>query len=217
VIWDDIPDWALPAASSILQTVKVKDVYTFLHCCRVGRSARQLAKALGLNEFEQAVIEYSGLFHDVGKVGIPDEILLKPGRLEPAEIEVMKSHPMKSAQIIDPLTHNTFFRFMLPGVRYHHEKLDGTGYPFGLSDDKIPLNAKVIAVVDAFDAMTNVRSYRKALSHEKVIKELKDFSGTQFDGALVKTFLEILPYILETDQSKTAKEELVVGRILAAA
>lgn len=215
--WDDIPDWASQVANSILLTLKEKDPHTFYHCCRVGRGARQLAKAAGLNEFEQAVLEYSGLFHDVGKVGIPDNILLKPGRLDREEIEVMKAHPIKSAAIIDPLTHNAFFRFMLPGIRYHHEKTDGTGYPFGLVGERIPLSARVVAVVDTYDAMTNVRPYRKPLPKDKVIQELKDFSGRQFDAQLVKVFLELLPHLEKADPEKTSAEESVVAQLLKVA
>lgn len=215
--WENIPDWATAVASSILQSVKEKDPHTFYHCCRVGRGSRQLAKAAGLNEFEQAVLEYAGLFHDIGKVGIPDSILLKPGRLESQEIEVMKAHPVKSAAIIDPLTHNAFFRFLMPGVRYHHEKIDGTGYPFGLEGDKIPLPARVIAVVDTYDAMTNVRPYRKPLPKDKVLQELADFSGTQFDSQLVKIFVKMLPHLEKQDAEQVAKDEQVITRILKAA
>ncbi|MBX7232612.1 MAG: HD-GYP domain-containing protein [Bdellovibrionales bacterium] len=216
--WDDIPDWSKQVANSLLVSVKEKDLHTFQHCCRVGRRARQLGKALGLNEFEQAVLEYSGLFHDVGKVGIPDQILLKPGRLDTSEIEVMKSHPLKSVSIIEPLSHNAFFRFIMPGIRYHHERMDGLGYPHGLSGENIPLNARIITVVDTFDAMTNARSYRKAIPLEKVELELKNFSGTQFDAQLVKTFLELLPHLHnEKTQHQESKEEVVVSHILKAA
>lgn len=211
--WDDIPSWANDVANSILQTVKKKDPFTFYHCCRVGRGSRKLAKAMGLNEFEQAVLEFSGLFHDVGKVGVPDDILLKPGRLTLEEVEVMKAHPIKSAEILEPLSHIPFFRFLLPGVRYHHEKIDGTGYPFNLIGDRIPLPARVIAVVDTYDAMTNKRPYREALPEDKVIKELIDYSGSQFDANLVKVFLEALPYFHKEEE----EEDLVVAHILKAA
>lgn len=217
VAWDDIPSWAQAVANSILLTVKEKDPHTFYHCCRVGRGSRRLARAMGLNEFEQAVLEYSGLFHDVGKVGIPDSVLLKPGRLEPDEIEIMKSHPMRSVAVIDPLATHAFFRFLLPGVRYHHEKVDGTGYPFGLSGERIPLTARVISVVDTFDAMTNVRPYRKPLPKEKVLHELEAFAGRQFDSALVKIFLELLPHIEKESHTETTHEEVVVAQILKAA
>lgn len=215
--WDNIPDWALQVASSILVTVKEKDPHTFFHCCRVGRGSRQLAKAMGLNEFEQAVLEFSGLFHDIGKVGIPDNILLKPGRLDRDEIEVMKAHPLKSAAILEPLSDNAFFRFLMPGVRYHHEKVDGTGYPFKLSGERIPLPARVVAVVDTFDAMTNVRSYRKGLPRDKILQELKDFANRQFDAQVVKIFLESLPHFENTAPGEIEKEEQVIARLLKVA
>ncbi len=214
--WDDIPSWATEVANSILQTVKEKDPFTFYHCLRVGRMSRKLAKALGLNEFEQGVLEFSGLFHDVGKVGIPDEILLKPSRLNRDEVEVMKAHPVKSAQIVEPLGHNPFFRFTLPGIRYHHEKIDGTGYPFGLVGERIPLPARLVAVVDTFDAMSNARPYRKPIPVEKVIQELKDFSGTQFDTHMVKVFLEALPH-WQKEKEEEDKEEVAISHILRAA
>src|ERR1700676_5104324 len=98
--WDDIPEWSLDIAKQLLDQVKAKDKFTFDHCCRVGRGSRKLAKAIGLNEFEQAILEYSGLFHDIGKAKIPLEILCKPGRLDRNEIEIIKSHPTLSADMI---------------------------------------------------------------------------------------------------------------------
>ena len=214
--WDDIPDYSLEVAKQLLDAVKEKDPFTFYHCCRVGRGSRKLAKALGLNEFEQAILEYAGLFHDIGKVNIPIEILTKPGRLNPVEIVVMKSHPELSADLIRHLDHVPFFRFMLPGVLYHHEKVDGTGYPNSMNGKDIPLFARLIAVVDSFDAMTNSRPYRNPLPEEKAIKELEDFSGRQFDGHLVKYFLELLPHLKKED-GKEEREELVVAKLIKAA
>jgi putative nucleotidyltransferase with HDIG domain len=214
VAWDDIPDWSLDVARQLLNEVKEKDEFTFHHCCRVGRGARRLAKAIGLNEFEQAILEYSGLFHDIGKARIPIEILTKPGRLDRNEIEIIKSHPTLSADMIKHLDHVPFFRFMLPGIKYHHEKIDGGGYPNALRGDGIPLFARVIAVVDSHDAMTHARPYRNPLPEEKAIQELKDFSGTQFDFHLVKAFLELLPNI---EKEKSEHEEIVVRRLLHAA
>ncbi len=214
--WDDIPDFSLEVAQDLLQAVKEKDPFTFYHCCRVGRGSRKLAKAMGLNEFEQAILEFSGLFHDIGKVKIPTEILTKPGRLDKAEIEVMKSHPTLSAQMIQHLDHIPFFRFLLPGIKYHHEKIDGGGYPNAMKGDAIPLFARLIAVVDSFDAMTNVRPYRNALPEEKAISEIKQFSGTQFDAHIAKYFLEFLPE-LKKDQGTEEKEEVVVARLIKAA
>lgn len=213
--WDDIPDWSLDVARQLLDLVKEKDPFTFYHCCRVGRGSRRLAKSMGLNEFEQAILEYSGLFHDIGKVKIPTEILVKPGRLDRAEIEVIKSHPELSVEMLKHLTHVPFFRFMIPGVRYHHEKIDGGGYPNAIQGDNIPLFARMISIVDSFDAMTNARPYRNPLGEEKAIKELKDFSGTQFDKHLVTEFLAILPKIRESE--KEEQDELVVAQLIKVA
>jgi len=213
VAWDDIPDWALVTARQILAEVKKVDEFTFLHCCRVGRGSRRLAKALGMNEFEQSVLEFSGLFHDIGKVNVPHEILMKPAKLTKDEMEIMKSHPIKSADMISHLDHVPFFRFLMPGIRCHHEKVDGTGYPYGLSGEKIPLPARLIAVVDTFDAMTNNRPYRKPLNLDKAIKELLDFSNRQFDPQMVRVFLDLLQH-KEAEEKRAAKEELVIESIL---
>ncbi len=212
--WDDIPDWSEEVANSILTSVYNKDPFTYSHCCRVGAMSRHLAQAMGLNEFEQAVLEYSGLFHDVGKVAIPDSVLLKPGKLTGAEIEIMKSHPEKSAEIVQPLTHSPFFRFMIPGIRYHHERIDGGGYPFNMSGERIPLPARIICVVDTYDAMIHARPYRKPIAEEKVLKELKEFSGHQFDANLVNVFLEALPYWKKKSKTEMERELVIVPQLL---
>lgn len=214
--WDDVPEWALEVARNILVTVREKDEHTFWHCCRVGRGSRRLAKALGMNEFEQCVLEFSGLFHDIGKVHIPTEVLQKPARLNKDEIEIMKSHPLKSAEMISHLDHIPFFRFLLPGIRCHHEKVDGTGYPYGLRGEAIPLPARLIAVVDTFDAMTNQRPYRKPIATEKAMQELLDFSNRQFDPEMVRLFLDLLPY-REIEEKRAEREELVIASIVKAA
>lgn len=214
--WDDIPDWSEDVAKDLLDLVKQKDPFTFYHCCRVGRGSRKLGKALGLNEFEQALLEYSGLFHDIGKAQIPTEILVKPGRLEKAEIEIMKTHADLSADMISHLSNVPFFRFLLPGIRYHHEKMEGDGYPNGMAGEAIPLFARVIAVIDSYDAMTNSRPYRNPLPEEKAIEELKVFSDRQFDARLVKEFLKLLPQI-KKENEKEQHDDVIVTRIIKAA
>jgi HD-GYP domain-containing protein (c-di-GMP phosphodiesterase class II) len=188
----EIPDWAADAAGSILQAVLKKDPFTFYHCCRVGEASRTLGKAMGLPEFELAILEYSGLFHDIGKIGVPDHILLKPGRLTEDEMKPMMNHAEMSVQMIRPLTRHAFFRFIVPGVRYHHERFDGKGYPIGLKGEKIPLIARMISVVDAVDAMMNTRPYRQGLSLDYVKNELVQYSGTQFDPNIVQVYLKAL-------------------------
>lgn len=176
-----------------METVKVKDVATFEHCIRVSRGARLLAKAAGLDELDQKVVEFAGLFHDIGKIGIPDEVLLKPSRLTDSEFDLMKEHPEKSVQILQPLAHVEFYARLLPGVRYHHERFDGKGYPHGVKGEQIPLESRIILVADTYDAMTADRVYRKGLAPEVAYKELMDFAGTQFDPKLVEIFLEAQP------------------------
>ena len=190
----DIPNWAFDATQAIMEMVRVKDQGTYEHCIRVSRAVRLLAKAAGLNEYDQKVAEFAGLFHDVGKVGVPDSILLKPAKLTEEEFNVMKSHPEKSVQIIQPLADKVdFFQNLLPGVLHHHERFDGKGYPQGVWGEAIPLTARMILVVDTFDAMTADRTYRAGLPAEVAYKELQEFAGRQFDERLVKIFLQAQP------------------------
>lgn len=190
---DAIPDWAFAVASALLQAVKEKDPYTYGHCRRVARNAKLLARAAGLSEGEQRRIEFASLFHDLGKMGIPDSILLKPGRLTPQEEEIMRLHPVKSEEIVRPLAVVPFFKLTLPGIRHHHERIDGRGYPDRMPGDQIPLEARIILIADTFDAMTTSRPYRKGLPFEVAYKELQTFSGRQFDARLAQVFLSAHP------------------------
>jgi putative nucleotidyltransferase with HDIG domain len=191
--WTDIPTWSLDVAKTIMETVRVKDLATYEHCIRVSRGSRLLAKAAGLDELDQKIVEFAGLFHDIGKIGIPDEILLKPSKLTETEFHLMKAHPEKSVQILTPLAGIEFFKRLLPGVLHHHERFDGKGYPAFAKGDDIPLVSRMILVADTYDAMTADRVYRKGLSTEIAYKELQDFAGRQFDPQLVKIFLEAHP------------------------
>ena len=200
----EIPEWASMSVESLFQALKFKDPFTFFHCCRVGREAKKLAHSLGLDDYEQDVLEFSGLLHDIGKIGIPDSILLKNSRLNEDEIKIMKTHAELSCQIIEPFLSVPFFRFLIPGIRYHHERFDGKGYFQGLTGEEIPLAARVIAVVDSMDAMMNSRPYRQALSFEAARHELIAHSHTQFDPRIVQVYLETLasPEKLEEGENK---------------
>lgn len=189
----ELPDWTNSITRALLQALRARDPYTYGHCRRVGRYARLLAQAAGLNEFEQRVVEFSAMFHDIGKVGIPDSILLKEGRLNEEEEKIMREHPIKSVEIIQPLATVPFFKATIPGIRFHHERVDGIGYPDGIKGDHIPLNARIILISDTFDAMTTTRSYRKGMPVDLAYKELKLFSGRQFDQKLVQVFLQAHP------------------------
>lgn len=194
MVWGDIPTNVFDIARGILETVRIKDPETYYHCLRVGQHARMFARDIGLNEYQQKVAEFSGILHDVGKVAVPNDIIHKPGRLTDEEMDVMKMHPVKSALIIEPFTVEQFLQQVVPGVRHHHERIDGRGYPDGIEGDEIPLYARLILIVDTYDAMTEDRSYRRGLPIEKVYEELQRCAGTQFDQQLVKMFLQAHPH-----------------------
>ncbi len=216
--WDDIPTQVLSCSEGLLKALKTKDPYTYYHCLRVGRLSRKLAKAMGLNEFERGILEISGLLHDIGKVSIPDHILQKPGRLTDEEMLTMRSHADLSADLLIPYESTPFFKLVIPGVKYHHERIDGEGYPHAIKGDDLPLTARIISITDTFDAMVNTRPYRTAQPMERVESELIKFSGTQFDAQIVKIFLELLPYLdLQAEEPKDSKEEVAVQFLFKAA
>lgn len=212
---EKVPYWVDDVAHSLLQTILKKDPFTFYHCCRVGRAARKMGLAMGLPDYDLAVLEFSGLFHDIGKIGIPDHVLLKPARLEPEEFKLMQDHAEMSVQIIRPLANEAFFRHLIPGIRYHHERYDGKGYPVGLKGEKIPIFARAIAIVDTVDAMMNTRPYREALTLDHAKQELVDYSGTQFDPKLVSVYLESLPHFGSPEDESVG--EVVVNQLLKSA
>jgi putative two-component system response regulator len=146
------------------------------------------------------------MLHDIGKIGIPDEILQKPGPLTPQEFDVIKNHPQIGKRILEGVA---IFRAYLPIVELHHENPDGTGYPFGLRGDAIPLGARIVHVVDAFDAMTSNRTYRRAMSSARAQEVLRRFAGTQFDAAIVEVFLRLLGANLVGPPETETSEQLV--------
>lgn len=188
--WGDIPAWAYETAQTLMQSLKVVDPVTYAHCCRVGEMARKLARDAGLNEYEQKLAEFAGLFHDIGKIGVPQAIIAKPGKLDSSEHLLMQNHPILSEQIVQPLAKHDFFARILPGIRGHHERMDGAGYPDKTLGEEIPLVARIILVVDTYDAMSQTRAYRTGLPDEVVYAELKRCAGTQFDPRLVNIFLQ---------------------------
>lgn len=199
--WGDIPEWAYESVGSLLQALNTVEPSTYQHCLRVGEYCRKLASEIGLNEYDQKVAEFSGLLHDIGKIGIEKDILLKPGRLDPKELDIMKSHSAMSEAIIKPLSAHPFFKQILPAVRGHHERIDGEGYPDKLAGEIIPLISRVILVVDTYDAMAENRVYRKGLPDDVIYSEIKRCTGTQFDPQIAKTFLEAHPkWKITTDQ-----------------
>lgn len=212
-LWGDVPNWVYDSSASLMQALKSVDHSTYEHCCRVGELSRRLALDVGLNEYEQKIAEFSGLFHDIGKIGIDQAIIHKPGKLEHHEYEIMKKHSEMSESILQPFKHNSFFQNLLPSVRGHHERMDGQGYPDKIAGDKIPLFARIILVVDTYDAMTNTRSYRKGLPDEVCYKELIRCSGTQFDEHIAKIFIESHKKWSVHDRDQTT-EHLLIRRVI---
>ena len=170
-------------------TIDAKDKYTNGHSIRVARYSRELAKRMGMSEEEQEHIYYVALLHDIGKIGIPDHILNKPGKLDPDEREVIQTHPKIGADI---LKNFTALSGISEGAKYHHERYDGDGYCEGLAGKEIPLVARIIGVADTYDAMSSERCYRKPLSREKIESELEGGKGTQFDPKIVPHMISMI-------------------------
>jgi putative nucleotidyltransferase with HDIG domain len=165
-----------------------KNTYTRGHSDRVAEIAAAIAKAVGLSKATQDSIHVAAHLHDIGKIGIPDNILLKPDRLSQEEFEVIKSHPQVGYEILNKVT---ILRPIAKIVRHHHERWDGGGYPSGLAGKTIPLGARIIALADAFDAMTSARSYRARMSQEEAVSEVARCQGTQFDPEIANTFIAL--------------------------
>ena len=182
-------DSYMEVVSAMRRVVDAKDIYTRGHSDRVSYYAVAIARQLGRDSTYCEQLRIAGLFHDVGKLSIPDEILLKNGKLTDEEYEIIKSHPRNGVDILSALSQ---FRPILPGVLSHHERFDGFGYPDGLQGADIPEMARIIAVADSFDAMTSDRQYRKSLGILQAMEELVRCRGSQFDPQVVDAFLELI-------------------------
>ena len=174
---------------ALAAAIDAKDPYTKGHSERVTQTSVSLARELNLSEREIENIEYTALLHDIGKIGIDDSILGKKSSLTSQEFDKIKEHTIMGAKIIEPVE---FLKGSYEAIYHHHERYDGDGYPDGLKEKNIPLSARIIAVADAYDAMGSDRPYRKKLNKDKILKELKDQSGKQFDPEVVNALISIL-------------------------
>ena len=174
-------------AKSLIHALELKDPYTSGHSYRVYKMAKDLGKLFSLPEQLQVSLEGGALLHDIGKIGIRDTILLKPASLTLDEFRIMKTHVVLGADII---SQSDSLKHCLEPVLFHHERIDGKGYPHGLAGEDIPLIAKITCVVDSYDAMTTNRIYTPAKSPEEAMAELKRCAGTQFDNEVVEAFTE---------------------------
>jgi len=179
----------LDTVQALRLAVDAKDVYTRGHSDRVSFYSVELGKAVGLKNNELQTLKLSGLFHDIGKIGTANDLLLKSDRLHPDEYEEIKKHSLTGAHILSVIS---FFKDVVPVVRHHHERMDGSGYPDGLKGNRIPYLARIVAIADAFDAMMSDRMYRSRLDHENIRNELIRGAGTQFDTELTQAFIEII-------------------------
>lgn len=169
--------------------VDARDQYTAGHSSRVTKLSLMIAEKMKLKKKYIRILEYGTIFHDIGKIGIPDNILNKPGTLTKEEFDLIKSHPSMGTKILQDIS---FLQDALPLILHHHERFDGKGYPNNLAGHDIPLGSRIIAVADAYDAMTSDRPYRKALEKNVAITEIIKYSGAQFDPEIVNIFLEII-------------------------
>ena len=179
----------LESIQTLRYTVEAKDTYTRGHSDRVSEYSVLIGKHVGLSDNDLKSLQIGGLFHDVGKIGVPDAILQKESKLTDDEYSEIKNHPSIGAHILSTAT---IFKDMIPIVKHHHEKYDGTGYPGKLAGENIPYLARIAAIADSFDAMTSRRTYRDSLPIETVISEFRRCKGTQFDPKLTDVFLDIL-------------------------
>ena len=188
LIYKELESYYLETIKAISNAIEAKDEYTRGHSERVTFYSMELARDLNYSNEQIKIIEFGGILHDVGKIGIPINILSKPSKLTDSEFAEMKKHPVIGEEIVREIK---FLKPCLPIIRSHHERLDGFGYPDALKEEEIPENVRIVTIADAFDAMTSDRPYRKALPLEEAIKRLKESAGTQFDKNLVDVFLNI--------------------------
>lgn len=178
----------LASVQSLVESLELKDPYTRGHSMRVSRYATAIARTLGFDAARVRQIELGGQLHDIGKIGVREDVLNKPGPLTPEEYEHIMTHPMLGWRVLRPLLGDN--PIVLNITRSHHERVDGRGVPDGLAGEAIPVEARIVSVADAFDAMMSRRPYRRGLTHEDALAELRRSAGTQFDTEAVDAFLD---------------------------
>ncbi|PJZ24636.1 two-component system response regulator [Leptospira hartskeerlii] len=193
---DELKETRLQIIQRLGLAAEYKDNETGLHVIRMSHYSKTLAKALGHSEDTAEKILHASPMHDIGKIGIPDSILQKPGKLDPEEWEIMKTHPTIGAEIIGD--HDSALLQMAKSIALnHHEKWDGSGYPNGIKGDTIPVEARIVTIADVFDALTTERPYKKAWSIEDAVNHIRKGAGSHFDPGLVPIFLNLMPELLE--------------------
>lgn len=210
-IYLDMREAHINTVAALTSAIDASDPFTHGHSFRVSRYALRIARAMGMSSRDIEMLEYAALLHDIGKIAIQNDVLLKVGPLTDEEWKSLKSHPNIGADIVEQLK---FLKEAAEVIRCHHERPDESGYPRGMPEESIPLGARILNVVDAFDAMTSDRPYRKALPIERVIEELETYKGTQFDTKVAEILLELywdgeFPIIVEADATTEIYNSLV--------
>ncbi|MFH1416384.1 MAG: HD domain-containing phosphohydrolase [Elusimicrobiota bacterium] len=203
-LYRDMKGMYVGTIKTLAKAIDAKDPYTQGHSERVTEYAVKIAKEMNLSEKLVRNIEFAALIHDIGKIGIKDDVLTKPARLSETEYELIKKHPVIGEQIIAPIE---FLTNIAPLVLYHHEHYDGTGYLEGLKGEEIPLGARILNVADSFEAMISERPYSKSMTEEEAVEELNDKSGLQFDPQVVKAFLKVLGTEKQKDLDGLVKDD----------
>ncbi len=196
IAYNEIKELSLEIIYRLAKAAEFRDIFTGFHIQRIGFYSTKIAEHLGLSKEEIELIRYGSPLHDIGKLKIPDSVLLKPGPLTEEEREIMKTHTIIGAKILE----GSKIKYLKAAEKIallHHEKWDGTGYPFGLKGEKIPLFARIVSIADVFDALTSDRPYRKAFSVEEAFEIIKSESGKHFDPELVELFFKIKDEIIE--------------------
>lgn len=209
----DLSELFYKTIKSIAYALDAKDSYTHGHSMRVTLYSLALANALGLSDELREEIETAGLLHDIGKIAIPEKILLKPGKLTEEEYDVIKTHPELGEKLVHSIGK---LKLVSNWLKSHHERYDGKGYPDGLVGEAIPISARIIALADTYDAMTSDRAYRKGLTHEMAIDEIKRCSGTQFDPGLAELFISLADEIatIQKDPERYYEEYSYLNRLM---
>lgn len=189
IVLQSLQDTYIATMKSLAQVIEAKDSTTRGHLDRTQAYGLALTRRIDLDLVESPTLGYGFFLHDIGKVGIPEQILCKEGPLSSAEWAVMRTHPVIGAQIVAPMA---FLTTTVELIRHHHERFDGSGYPDGLRGDEIPLSARIFSVADSFDAMTSDRPYRGSIGIERALAEIRGGAGTQFDPEVVRVFVEMI-------------------------
>lgn len=191
----------MDTVKSLSDAIEAKDLYTRGHSQRVQEYSAMIAEELKYTPKQKEILQYAALLHDVGKIGVTETILNKPGKLDRDEFDCIKQHPELGARIISNVK---YLKDCVPIIKYHHKYYDGSGYPEIGPDDKVPYDSYILGVADAFDAMTSKRQYREPFSHERALEEIRRCTGTQFEPSVAEAFLKAL----QKQQARALSEEL---------